>query len=223
MKTHPLTFAIVLMTFLGASNSEAQPAGIDSLKIIPTNPTTNDTVKVISYTHWGINPCLLTSSSINTVNDSITVVAIHGGFGNLQPCSSIDTLTIGVLNAGNYELIYYLPDTFWAVVFDIDTIIFTVQQASGLNQIDNSDQRIKIFPNPATTEVTINFGKAARYDVQVCNVVGEVLMHRALTPNPSPSGEGSASIDVSKFTPGIYFITITDEEGNRMVRKVVKM
>ncbi|HLG35423.1 MAG TPA: DNRLRE domain-containing protein [Bacteroidia bacterium] len=82
---------------------------------------------------------------------------------------------------------------------------------------------INIFPNPATTEVTINFSKAARCTVQLCNTLGEVLEHRALTPNPSPSGEGSASIDVSKVVPGIYFITITDEAGNKMVRKVVKM
>jgi len=54
-------------------------------------------------------------------------------------------------------------------------------------------------------------------------VVGERVKEIYLTSNPSPSGEGSASIDVSELIPGIYFVTVTDDAGNKAVRKVVKM
>ncbi|MBK5284857.1 MAG: T9SS type A sorting domain-containing protein [Bacteroidia bacterium] len=65
-------------------------------------------------------------------------------------------------------------------------------------------------------------GESRIESVEVWDVVGEKCLS-ALTPNPSPSGEGSASIDVSKLTPGIYFITVTDEKKNKVTRKVVKM
>ncbi|MBK5286095.1 MAG: T9SS type A sorting domain-containing protein [Bacteroidia bacterium] len=85
------------------------------------------------------------------------------------------------------------------------------------NQIENN---ISVFPNPATAEVTINFGKAGRHDVRVCNTLGEVL--KDLTLNLSPNGEG-LRLDVSSLRGGIYFITVTDENKNKVVRKIVKM
>jgi len=43
MKTHQLTFVTLLLTFFLTGNIYGQSPQIDSLKIIPTNPTTNDT------------------------------------------------------------------------------------------------------------------------------------------------------------------------------------
>jgi hypothetical protein len=52
------------------------------------------------------------------------------------------------------------------------------------------------------------------------NMVGEVVLD--LTLNPSPEGEG-LRVDVSSLREGIYFVTLTDENGNKVVRKFVKM
>jgi hypothetical protein len=75
-----------------------------------------------------------------------------------------------------------------------------------------------LFPNPATTSLTINFGKAGRWDVEVWSVVGE----RIFAPL-NPQKGTSASVDVSELPRGIYFVTVRDEAGKRVVRKVVKM
>src|SRR5438045_4503473 len=82
---------------------------------------------------------------------------------------------------------------------------------------DDSQIIISLFPNPATTAVTINFGKAARCTVEVCNMLGERLTL------PLSQGEGSSVlIDVSQLSRGIYFVTVKDGEGNKVVRKIVK-
>lgn len=84
-----------------------------------------------------------------------------------------------------------------------------------VEEID-SNISIIIFPNPATTEATINFGKAARYDVRLCNTLGETLF------KTTTSAE-QIKIDVRDFPNGIYFVVVRDGENNLVVRKIVKM
>ena len=75
---------------------------------------------------------------------------------------------------------------------------------------------IQISPNPATTEVTINFGKAERYDVLLCNTLGEILFQ-------TTTNTEQMEIDVRDFSKGIYFVSVRDEKNNLVVRKIVKM
>jgi hypothetical protein len=209
MKTHQLTLATLLLIFFLTGNLKAQPPTIDSLKIIPANPTANDIVKIIAFTSWYINPCTLTSYSLNDTNNQITVIAIHSGAGIFMPCSSIDTLTIGVLNAGNYELTYNLADTFWTVIYDIDTIIFTVQQASGLQQIDNSDQRIKVYPNPFSTSTTIFIDDkllTSTIEIRMYDIFGREIKRMTKTKNKE------ITITKDNLTGGLYFIKIMQND-----------
>jgi len=89
---------------------------------------------------------------------------------------------------------------------------------------ESSDETsFTIYPNPATAELTINFGKAASYAVQLCNMLGEVLEQTQIN-------SASLSLNISSYTKGIYFITVTDDPaisgaggGNKLMRKVVKM
>lgn len=96
---------------------------------------------------------------------------------------------------------------------------------TGVINYNRSNINFEIFPNPSTTKVTINIGNPSHrlnggQRVQLSNTLGEVVMQRALTPSPS---EEELRLDVSSLRAGIYFITLTDEEGNKTMRKVVKM
>lgn len=85
---------------------------------------------------------------------------------------------------------------------------------SGSNS--SSEDGFVFHPNPATSEVTLNFGKELRSNVQICNMLGEVLFQTTTSAE-------QIKIDVSAFPKGIYFVSVRDGENNLVVRKVVKM
>ena len=70
-----------------------------------------------------------------------------------------------------------------------------------------------VYPNPANATITV-IGESLRR-IEITNMLGQrVATHQA---------EGSqATIDISTLPTGIYFVGITDENGKRCVKKVVK-
>ena len=86
----------------------------------------------------------------------------------------------------------------------------------GINEMTNDEFPLTIYPNPTTTEVTLNFVKAARYEVQLRNMIGEVLFKTTTSTE-------QMKIDLRDFPKGIYFIAVQDEKNNLVVRKIVKM
>jgi hypothetical protein len=76
-----------------------------------------------------------------------------------------------------------------------------------------------VSPNPATNELAISNLQFAMESVEIYDMVGE----RCFAPPLNPLKGTWASIDVSKLSPGIYFVMVLDEKGNRATRKFVKM
>ena len=85
------------------------------------------------------------------------------------------------------------------------------------------NDNIYIYPNPTTTHLTIHTSSFHKeVTVSIRNVLGQMASPPiSLTPNPSPAGEGSASIDISKLPAGMYFLQMKTESGS-VVRKFVK-
>lgn len=179
MKTHHLILATLFLAILLTSKFETQAQVIVTLKIIPSNPTTEDTVKVICYSAFATTPGYLLSSTVNINETSIEVQAYYfiGGFDAVS--YSLDTLTIGKLDTGIYELIYHIADTTSPTNYDTDTIVFTVQQPNGLQIIDYSDQRIKVYPNPFKTTATVFINDellASPLEIRIYDIFGREIM-----------------------------------------------
>lgn len=217
MKTHQLTLATLLLTFFLTSNLKAQIQAIDSLKIIPTNPTTNDSVKIISYTIFPNSGCPLTTSSVNISGVTINIYASHTLDIADAICYSTDTLTIGKLNAETYELYYHLEDISPPTTYDIDTIIFTVQQTSGFQLIDNSDPEIKVYPNPTTIEISIDLKthSTEKHDINIYSVFGQKI-------KTIREVNDIITVDISDLIDGIYFIVITNGQDKQWTKKIIK-
>ena len=81
--------------------------------------------------------------------------------------------------------------------------------------IDNvKEETVNIYPNPTSNELQIdNVPKPTNYNLH--NIVGATLQHGTLK-------EGSNSISLSLLPTGMYLLELIDDEGNRVVRKVVK-
>jgi hypothetical protein len=73
-----------------------------------------------------------------------------------------------------------------------------------------------IYPNPSTAEVTVTFSKTTRCNIQLTNTLGEMLEQAQINSS-------SHTLDMSSRPKGIYFVTVSDEAGNKTVRKIVKM
>ncbi|HLG35075.1 MAG TPA: hypothetical protein VI757_09360, partial [Bacteroidia bacterium] len=76
-----------------------------------------------------------------------------------------------------------------------DIFLAKLSSLVGINEAENFDNNILIFPNPTTNEIRIQNTEGRIESVEVWDVMGELCL-RALTPSPSPGGEGGASIDV---------------------------
>ncbi len=215
MKTHQLILATLLQSFLLSSNSKAQT--IDSSKIIPINPTTSDTIKIIIYTNSPYTYCGLDTIVFDTTSNQISVSATTQPGDLSSPCFSIDTLTIGVLNAGNYELICELVTITPPTTYDMDTIYFTVQLTNGIQLMDNLDQRIKTHPNPANNWLTISVKSSGLGNVQLeaFNLAGKlVFSENQLLLNEV------LKVNVSTLINGLYLFKLIFTDGTSEVFKV---
>ena len=77
---------------------------------------------------------------------------------------------------------------------------------------------VQIFPNPATTELTINVEYDQRWigkQLQVINITGQLQITETISAK-------TLKLDVSQLKPGIYFIK-GEKDGERMIQKFIKL
>jgi len=123
-------------------------------------------------------------------------------------------------NGSSYEIPFVFQEF---DLSDITTIAqffyvkgFTVTDAdfsitTGTNELNNS-LSISLFPNPATTTITIQLPNTST--IQILNIQGQVI--KTVT-----TSEKETTIDVSGLASGVYIIKVLNEEGMG-VRKFVK-
>ena len=112
----------------------------------------------------------------------------------------------GLVNCSNNLLLPNSGSNIWALhvtdIYDYD----------GIGEPSIID-RINLTPNPTTGMVTIT-GENLR-QAEVVNMLGQQVL--------STQGEGNTlRIDMATLPVGVYFVTVTDTEGRKCVRKVVR-
>ena len=85
---------------------------------------------------------------------------------------------------------------------------------------DNPPQwlHIKIFPNPATTQLTINMEYDERWvgkQVQVIDIAGKIQIVKTITSKIQ-------KLDISQLSPGVYFL-MSEKTGEKMMQKFIKL
>ena len=88
-------------------------------------------------------------------------------------------------------------------------------------QRDNRDQITQIFPQPASDMITIRYFaiSAGSATVTVTDIHGKIVTVR--TRNLS-KGEQSIPLDISKLSNGVYLVTITDRNNNKVSERFVR-
>lgn len=80
-----------------------------------------------------------------------------------------------------------------------------------------SNTSVRIYPNPATSEFTIEFPKTMKAEVRVFDITGKLLIYEADTLIGNRH-----TVNVSSFSPGTYFVRINSEEGIATKKLVIK-
>ena len=140
-----------------------------------------------------------------------------------QPIRVITTSGI-CIDTSNVAVISIL-DTCITNVTVYDTLLTTVTdtlvintQITGINPPNNLNT-LKVFPNPASTHITIdygNFNAMSGYTLSIVNSVGQTVF-------TTPINQQTSYIDLSTWTGnGIYFVQLIDPQNNTIEnRKIV--
>jgi hypothetical protein len=157
-------------------------------------------------------------SNTNTLNiNNISLENYNQKFRNiLSTANCIDTSNVAVIN---------ILDTCITNVTVYDTLLTTVTDTliinatiTGINPPNNLNT-MKVFPNPANTHITIdygNFNAMSGYTLNIVNSVGQTVF-------TTPINQQTSYIDLSTWTGnGIYFVQLFDPQNNTIAnRKIV--
>ena len=101
--------------------------------------------------------------------------------------------------------------------FESPLMGYAVFKSYPLSISDFQKNKFQLYPNPAkdklylrATNTTVNL------KVKIFNTAGKLLSTKNIAIDEQ------ASIDVSNFTNGIYFLNIEDENGNTTIKKFIK-
>lgn len=140
-----------------------------------------------------------------TLYDYGTSVTLdNSGYAHLTGYFESTSMAFGSITLLNAGL-----DTFNIFIAKLDTSIITAT-----NTIENFNNDIFLFPNPATKEIRVQSSKFKVESVEIYNVLGEKVFSQTTTGNQQ-------TINVATLTPGIYFVKVKSER-EEWVGKFVK-
>ena len=212
MKKIILTQLITLSLLLFSNPIFAQ--NVDSVKLIPAAPTTEDEIKIVYYNSNSCFPFVFKSSEIDIQDDQIEMrLYYEEGMGQTFSYS-IDTVTIGYLSVNDYSVktIFNMNNIYEDTADYIVT--FFVRQPSNIAEIA-TEKGIDIFPNPFTSEININ-----------SNLDIEKIEFYSIEGKRIEVGENNAvlsrRINLSGLKQGGYLMMITDGNGRKYAKKIIK-
>jgi hypothetical protein len=158
----------------------------------------------------GVNTASLNIANVQLSehNQPIRVISTSG--------NCIDTSNVAVIN---------IMDTCITNVTVYDTLLTSVTDTLVINALitginpPNNLNTLKVFPNPASTHITIdygNFNAMSGYTLKIINSVGQTVF-------TTPINQQTSYIDLSTWTGnGIYFVQLIDPQNNTIEnRKIV--
>jgi hypothetical protein len=154
---------------------------------------------------------------LNILQDEINIVAFYYKGPALMPSSSIDTINMGKLNAGDYSLNFkveakYYNDT--SHTYDMDTLNFTVSDASSLKNNTVNPNEILVYPNPTIKVLNISSNFDNTYKLELIDYLGKLVYKTAFTRE--------TIIDVSALPAGIYIVRcMNDADNSGFMTKVI--
>lgn len=200
----PLYFAFGNFKLIPRGLSDIDLSKLDTLAPVITlvgdNPDT--TYLNVAYTDPGA------TATDNIDGDITSKITVSG---------TVDTTTIGT-----YSLWYKVSDM-WGnrdsvlrIVRVIDTT--TIDTTTGVRNNELMFAQIKLYPNPAGSQLTISadFIQSLPVEVRILDVMGRVHASRTYT-----STKFEETMDISQLPNGIYLVSFSTQNATRTMRVIV--
>ncbi|MFI5218338.1 MAG: T9SS type A sorting domain-containing protein [Bacteroidia bacterium] len=97
--------------------------------------------------------------------------------------------------------------------------VATICSSVNVNENEKPGSAFNISPNPATNKITITNPQFAIEAIEVYNLIGQKVFSQLQTEN---SKLQTATIDVSKWNKGIYFVKVSDGERQYAEKLVIQ-
>jgi len=195
---------------LGYSTGDGGPATASELN--PDRITFDDTGNL--YVTCIYKYCVRkigTNGIISTIVGIDTTAGYSGDEGEADTAKLDDPTGIGFDPCGNLYIADEVNNRIRKVSFypscNIDSNTLTV------NKIVTSNE-VSIYPNPAYSQLTITSATNI-HEVTITNLIGQQALGQVYDME-------RAEVNVSGLPPGVYVVRVRDEDGNVVVRKVVK-
>jgi Secretion system C-terminal sorting domain len=109
--------------------------------------------------------------------------------------------------AGSFQALSDLVDNKFTIL-EID--------ARRMSSLTRPKISFSLSPNPAHSELVLNFGNEKFYTIEFSNAIGKILLQTTTVKN-------KLIVDISGFAKGVYFVTVRDNENNFTVKRMVKL
>ncbi|CAN5358833.1 hypothetical protein BH09BAC5_BH09BAC5_02250 [soil metagenome] len=206
-------FTLLILSFTASAQQ------IDSIVMVPSNPSAVDPINFYIYLSFPQGGCVdVAHSSVN--GNDIYGNSFHCMGMIMSVCYDVDTIQLSPLSPGNYTFYYSLDAGFGPpgnctpgfLPYDYDTIQFNVSTVLGVETTKHV-LNYSVFPNPASNEISISNIENTTVELSIINNLGQTILSERLEPNTN-------KIDISNFAPGIYFFLLQDAEGFTSYEKI---
>lgn len=142
-------------------------------------------------------------------SQSSAIVDAPTGFASYDWSTGANTASINVTQSGTYTVTVTDDNGCTGT----DEIEVTLDQGTGIAALEDEQAGISLFPNPASTTVTLQFEQPQR-QFSLTNLSGQVLLRGNL------NGLSQTEISVEELSKGLYFLQL---EGEDSVTRFIKL
>ena len=156
----------------------------------------------------------ITSTGPTTFCEGEYIILISNTYPNYLWSPGADTVqAILVDSSGSYTVT--IKDTNGCKSTSLPVIV-TAVNCTGINEITQNKNEISIYPNPATTSLTIRqISPSVNQQLFIRNLLGEEIYHQ-------PINNSQTTIDISKWSNGVYFYQIRNDKESLQGKFVVE-
>ena len=179
------------VSVIGTSNTgNCKDSASHYLSVLP-NPTLN---VIYNYTICEGETVSLSASGANTYSWSN---GSNGSFISVSPLLTTNYTVTGLDSSG--------------ICSDSKSLKVIVLECLGVNNSNSFSNHVKLFPNPAQNNLIIETEFLITY--KIADALGKIILLETIRP-------GIHYIDLSKFSSGVYLVTLSDQSHSKTIKLI---